>query len=116
MNDLELEAKLRSVPLPAQSEEYWEDFPSRIRVQLRRPAPVSAARHRWHWSLLGAGNCAVAAALVLVCLQSLPFRSAAAALTQHEHYLHGQIARLDAGLHRLVLATDGMGYLLAEPN
>jgi hypothetical protein len=27
-----------------------------------------------------------------------------------------QLARLDAGLHVLMLNTDGMGYLLAEAN
>ena len=36
MNDFDLEAKLKRVLVPERSEEYWSDFPSRIRVQLRR--------------------------------------------------------------------------------
>jgi len=36
MNDLDLESKLRSVRVPERPDEYWDDFPSRFRVQLRR--------------------------------------------------------------------------------
>jgi len=53
---------------------------------------------------------------VIICLQYHPLQCASVAITQHERYFHTQWARLDSGLHRLVLNTDGMGYLLAEAN
>ena len=116
MNDFDLEAKLKRVPVPERPEEYWNDFPSRLRVQLRRQ-PFAVERHRtWRTPLVWGGNFALTAALVLVCLQYHPVEAAAAAITQHEKYFHGQLARLDTGLHRLILNTDGMGYLLADAN
>ena len=42
MNDFDLEAKLKSVPLPERAKEYWENFPTRVRWQLHRAAPKSA--------------------------------------------------------------------------
>jgi hypothetical protein len=116
MNDFDLEAKLKRVLVPERSEEYWSDFPSRIRVQLRRQPIASAPRRTWRSPLVWAGNFALTAALVLICLQCHPIQAAAAAITQREKYFHGQLARLDTGLHRLILNTDGMGYLLADAN
>jgi hypothetical protein len=116
MNDLDLEAKLRSVPIPERPEEYWEDFPSRLRVQLRRRDATAAPRRPWRTPLIGLSNFALTAALVLICLQYHPVHAAAAAITQREKIFHGQLARLDHGLHRLILNTDGMGDLLVEPN
>ena len=38
------------------------------------------------------------------------------AITKQERHFHMQLARLDTGLHKLMLNTDGMGYLLTEAN
>lgn len=116
MNDFDLKAKLQRVPVPERPEEYWNDFPSRIRVQLRHQVSPSAPHRTWRAPLFWAGDFALTAALVLVCLQYHPVQAAAAAINEHEQYFHGQLARLDTGLHRLMLNTDGMGYLLAEAN
>lgn len=102
--------------MPERSEEYWSDFPSRVRVRLRRRHSESAPRRPWRTPLVWAGDFALTVALVLICLQYHPLEAASAAITQHERYLHGQLARLDVGLHRLMLNTDGMGYLLADAN
>jgi hypothetical protein len=116
MNDFDLESKLKSVPVPERPEEYWNDFPSRVRVQLSRPQvefrPSRAPRLR---PVLG-WNFAVAAILVLLCLQYRPVQAASAALVRYERGVHAQLARLDTGLRRVMLNTDGMGYLLADPN
>jgi len=116
MTDFDLESKLKSVPVPDRSDEYWNDFPSRVRMQLRRerfePAPSRGWRRRFTWAF----DFALTAALVIVCLEYHPLHYASVAITQHERYFHTQWARLDSGLHRLVLNTDGMGYLLAEAN
>ena len=116
MNDFELESKLKSVRVPERPEAYWEDFPSRVRVQLPRErrgfAPQRARGLRLAW----AGGFAMAAALVIFCAEYHPFQTLSLAITKQQRHLHAQIARLDAGLHVLMLNTDGMGYLLKEAN
>ena len=116
MNDFELESKLKSVRVPERPDEYWDDFPSRVRVQLPRErrefAPQSAWRPRPAW----AGSFALAAALVFVCVEFHPLQSVSLAIAKQQRQVHAQLARLDAGLHALMLNTDGMGYLLTEAN
>jgi hypothetical protein len=107
---------LVSVPVPERPDEYWHDFPSRIRVQLPRPRPEPAPRRTWRFRPAWAFDFALAAVLILICLQYHPLRNAAQSLTQDERNFHSQLARLDAGLHKLMLNTDGMGYLLVEAN
>ena len=116
MNDFELESKLKGVRVPERSEEYWNDFPSRVRVQLPRErpefAPHSAGRPRLAW----AGGFALAVALVFACVQYHPLQTVSLAMTKQQRHFHAQLARLDAGLHVLMLNTDGMGYLLTDAN
>jgi hypothetical protein len=116
MNDFELESKLKSVRVPERSEEYWNDFSSRVRVQLpsvhREFVPHSAWRPRLAW----AGGLALAVALVFACVQFHPIRTVSLAITKQQQQFHTQLARLDVGLHKLMLNTDGMGYLLTEAN
>ena len=116
MNDSELKSKLESVRLPERPDEYWNDFPSRVGMQLPReqrefrPQPVSHPRFAW------AGGLALAAALVFVCIQFHPLQTASAAITRHERHFRAELARLDAGLHVLMLDQHGMSYLVAEKN
>jgi len=116
MNDHDLTARLKSVPVPERSEEYWNDFPARVRRQLPRRPTAVAPRRSWRAPLVWSGDFALVAALVFICLQYHPVQAAAAAITRQDRCFHEQLARLDAGLHRLILNTDGMGYLLAEAN
>ena len=116
MNDFDLESKLKSARVPERPEEYWEDFPARVRVQLRRERREFAPRRAWRLRLAWAGGFALAVALAFVCLQfQLPQTVSHAIAKQHRQF-HAQLARLDAGLHHLMLNTDGMGYLLVEAN
>ena len=55
-------------------------------------------------------------ALVFVCVQFHPFQTASLAITKQQRQFHAQLARLDAGLHVLMLNTHGMDYLLTEAN
>jgi hypothetical protein len=116
MNDFDLESKLKSVRVPERTEEYWDDFPSRIRVQLRRQrrefTPVSAWPPRLAW----AASFALAVALVFVCLEFHPLQTVSATIAWHGNNFRAHLAQLETGLHRLMLNTDGMGYLLAEAN
>jgi len=118
MNDSDLKSILRSAHVPERPEEYWEDFPSQVRVQLGRsqPAPTIAPRRTWRPRLAWIGSFAVAALLTFVSVQYQPLKAASLAINQQEKQIRAQIKRFDASLHRLVLNTDGMGYLLAENN
>jgi hypothetical protein len=116
MTDFDLESKLRSAPVPERPDEYWNGFPSRIRVQLRRNRTEPAPGRVWRIRLTWAFDFALTAALVMLCLEYHPLQFAAKTCAQHERRFHAQLAQLDAGLHKLVLNTDGMGYLLAEAN
>jgi len=114
MNDSELKSALKSVPLPERTNEYWDDFPSRIRTQLPRESREarleSALSPRWVWAV----RFAAAAALVLVCVQFHPLRTAASAFARRERQIQMQLARFDAGLRVLMLDQHGMSYLVTE--
>jgi hypothetical protein len=114
MNDFELESKLKSVRVPERPDEYWNDFPSRVRVQLPRERREFAPQSAWRPRLAWAGGFALVVALVFVCVQFHPLQTVSLAITTQQRHFHAQLARLDAGLHKLMLATDGMGYLLTE--
>jgi hypothetical protein len=114
MNDFDLESKLRNLRVPERPEEYWDDFPSQVRVQLPRSRPELPPRSFGGWQFAWAGGAALA--MVFVCLQFHPFQTVSLAIAKQERHFHMQLARLDTGLHKLMLNTDGMGYLLAEAN
>jgi hypothetical protein len=116
MNDSELESKLKTVPVPARSEDYWENFPSQVRANLRRAPVEFAPRSFWLLQPAWGSVFALVAALVFVCVQFHPFQTMSLAITKQQQHFHTQLVRLDAGLHVLMLNTDGMGYLLAEAN
>lgn len=116
MNDFELDSKLKSVRVPERTEAYWEDFPSRVRVQLPREHRGFAPQRAWRPRLAWAGGFALAVALVFACIEFHPFRTMSLAITKQQRHFHAQLARLDTGLHKLMLNTDGMGYLLTEAN
>jgi len=116
MNDFELESKLKSVRVPERTEAYWEDFPSRVSVQLPRERRGFAPQRAWGLRLARAGGFALAVALVFACVEFHPLRAVSLAITKQQRQIHAQLARLDTGLHKLMLNTDGMGYLLTEAN
>jgi hypothetical protein len=116
MNDAELQSKLKRVPVPGRGEDYWNDFPARVRWQLGRERSQGAPRRSGQPRLLWAGCCVLAVALWLAGFQFHPMRAVVTAFNHDERHLHAQLARLDVGLHRLMLNTDGMGYLLGDAN
>jgi hypothetical protein len=116
MNDSDLESRLKNVPLPERSPEYWDDFPARVRVQLRREHHQPAPQNTWYPRLALAGGFALALVLAFACIQFHPLKTASRAITKHERHLYAQMAQLDAGLHVLMFNPHGMGYLLGEAN
>jgi hypothetical protein len=116
MNNSDLDAKLKSVCVPERTEDYWNDFPSQVRVNLHRSTPAFVPQNPRRSRLVWAGGWAVALALVFVCLQFHPLKTASNAITKNERHIRTQLAQLDAGLHVLMFNPHGMGYLLAEAN
>jgi hypothetical protein len=118
MNDRELIERLKEARVPDRPEEYWEAFPWRVRMNLV-PPPPTPSRWRLAPANLGrrwAAELVLAVAMVFVGVHFGVWREASAAMAKHERVFHSQMARLHTGLQRLILNTDGMGYLLAEPN
>jgi hypothetical protein len=92
MNDFELEASLKSVHPPERSEEYWDDFPARIRVQLRHAPSELKPRSTWPTRFQWAGAFALALALMCVGERFHPLETASKAITKHERNLRVQVA------------------------
>jgi hypothetical protein len=115
-NDFDLESKLKSVPVPERSDDYWEDFPSQVRRQLRRSRTESVTRESWLPRLAWAMGCALALVLVFACAQVHPLKTVSFAINTQQMHFHHQLARLDAGLHVLMQDQHGMSYLVAEKN
>ena len=114
MNDFELESKLKSVPLPKRSEDYWENFPSQVRWQLHRTAPKQEVGERWFprfaWRMGVGFACLVIGLLVL----NQPLKAASCAIFKNEKIVRQQLAELPTHLRILMADEHGMHYLVAE--
>jgi len=114
MNDFELDTRLKNVRPPERTEEYWGDFPSRVRCQLRRAAPVPVIRESWlpqfAWSF-GTGFACVLVGLVVL---GQPLKAASCAIFQQEQFVRQQLAALPDHLRVLMADEHGLHYLVAE--
>jgi hypothetical protein len=116
MKDFDLESKLKSVPVPERSDDYWEGFPSQVRRQLRQPRTESVTHESWLPRLAWATGCALGLALIFTCVQVHPLKTVSFVIAKQQMHFHRQLARLDAGLHVLMQDQHGMSYLVAEKN
>ena len=116
MNDHELESRLKSVRLPERTEDYWDDFPARVRVQLRREEPVLAPRPAGWRRFKLAGGLALALAVMWLDERYHPLHSASDMITRQAQTLRTEAARLQKGLSLVAFNPDGMAYLLGEAN
>lgn len=116
MKDFELDAKLKSIPVPERSEEYWDDFPAQVRINLRRPRREPAARTFGRPRLAWAGGFVLAMVVGILCVRFHPLEASSQAISRHETHLRTQLAQLNAGLHVLMFNPHGMGYLLTDTN
>jgi hypothetical protein len=116
MNDFDLESKLKSLRVPERTEEYWDGFPVQVCLQLRHERREFISPGGWCPWLAWSGGFALVMALLFVGVQFHPLQTMSLAITIQERHFHTQLARLDTGLHKLMLNTGGMGYLLAETN
>ncbi len=114
MTDLELTSKLKSVPAPERSPEYWENFPAQVRAQLRGagflPARQAAGRHYYSRPRLAWGV-SLAAACVIFGLVTWPSFHA---VLQHEKAFRRELAQFPVNFRALMQDDHGMHYLIAD--
>jgi len=107
MNDHELESMLKSVRTPERAPEYWDDFPSRVRVQLRPPVMSPLWRPR-RWRLAWAGGLAFATLFLYLTLWPVGF------VLKNEKTFRHQLAELPTHLRMFMADEHGMHYLIAD--
>lgn len=107
MNDRDLASRLKDVRVPERPADYWEDFPSRVRVQLR---PETIRRpHRAFWPRVAwAGSLAFA-----ILFLGLTLRPVQMILENGKTFRH-QLAELPMHLKTLMADEHGMHYLIVE--
>jgi hypothetical protein len=108
MNDLELKSKLKSVRVPERPVDYWENFPSQVRVNLRR-APVAFALRKTFWPRLAwAGGFAFGC--LFLCMTLAPVHFA----LKNEKVIRRELAELPNHLRVFMADEHGMHYLIAD--
>ena len=114
MNDFELQKKLKALPVPERTEEYWNDFPGQVSRQLRRPVAQAEADDRWQrrfaWRFAASAACLFVGLLVL----NQPLRAASSAVVQKEIALRHELNALPWHLRMLMADEHGMHYLIAD--
>lgn len=109
MNDFDLEANLKSVQVPDRTDEYWDDFPSRVRMQLARTAP--AERMQWKGTPVWGWNSGLALACVLSLFSVVPLFHAA---LRDDRFLQREAQRLSHGMRVLMADQHGMKNLISD--
>jgi hypothetical protein len=114
MNDSELQQKLKALPVPERTEEYWNDFPQSVSRQLRRPVVRVEVDERWRtrfaWQFAASAACLFVGLLVL----NQPLRAASTAVVQQEIALRHELNALPKHLRILMADEHGMHYLIAD--
>jgi len=108
MNDFELESRLKAIPLPTRTEEYWEQFPSSVRSQLR---PVMATRSRMFFAHRLAWGSATALACLIFALALWP---TVEIMVKDVRTIGRELAQLPGHLRVLMADEHGMRYLIAD--
>lgn len=114
MNDFELEARLKSIPLPERPEDYWENFPAQVRWNLRHSAPAPAVRESWLPQFSWKFGVSFACLIVGVVILSQPLKAASNVISQKEQSVRQQLAALPSQLRVFMADEHGLHYLVAE--
>ena len=113
MNDSDLKARLKSVPVPERTEAYWEDFPTHVRGQLHRPARVELDGSWWPqfaWKFAAGTACVIFGLFIF----NQPLKAASTAIFKKELAMRHQLAALPQHLRVLMADDHGMYYLVAD--
>jgi len=107
MNDSELQSRLKNVPLPVRADEYWEDFPARVRSRLR-PNPAGQPIRVFPQLVR---NAAIAFAILMMVLSLWPISQTV--LKDACAFRHG-LAKFPDHLRVLMADEHGMHHLIAD--
>jgi hypothetical protein len=114
MNNSDLDAKLKSIPLPERADEYWENFPSKFRFQIRRSAPEPALREnlwpQFAWKMSTGFACLCIGLIAL----GQPLKAASSTLFKNERFIQQQLAQLPNHLRVFMADEHGLHYLVTE--
>jgi hypothetical protein len=108
MNDFDLETRLMAVCVPERSAEYWDDFPSQVRMQLARRAREE--RVSWQGGPR-AWNRDLALAGVLLVFSLMPVFYAA---LKDEGILRQEASRWSHGIRMLMADQHGMQNVVTD--
>jgi hypothetical protein len=114
MNDFDLDAKLKSVPVPERSEDYWENFPVQVRWQLHRTAPEQAVRESWLLQFARGIGVSFACLVIGLLVLGQPLKAASCAIFKNERIIRQQLAQLPNHLRIFMADEHGLHYLIAE--
>ena len=117
MNNSELECLLKEARVPERSGDFWEHFPRRVALRLRRePAAQPAEPVRWFPRL--AWGLAVGAACVLAGFVAGHWRgqsdAAANGLLQNQKFLTETLAAFPNQIRAIVQDERGLSLVLSE--
>jgi len=114
MNNSDLDAKLKSVPLPDRPADYWEHFPAQVRWQLRRAASPQPICERWLPTFAWKFGVSFAGLVVGLLVFSQPLNAVSCAIFQKEQFVRQQLTALPGHLRVLMADEHGLHYLIAE--
>ncbi len=116
MNDFELESKLKTIRLPERTEAYWDNFPARVRAQLRPGRADWAPRNSASSWLVWAGGIAYACLLISLSVwcEQHPRQNPLYALFQNERAVSKELAQWRGHLRVFMQDEHGMHHLIAD--
>jgi hypothetical protein len=108
-DDFELESRLKSIRVPERTPEYWENFPSQVRANLRPARATVSFRKTLLPQLAWSGGFALACLLFGAALGPV-FQG----VLQHEKPFRRELAQLPNHLRVFMADEHGMHYLVAD--
>jgi len=114
MNDFDLDARLKSIPLPEIPDDYWAHFPAQVRWNLHRRAPAPAVRKRCLPSLAWKLSASFGALVVGLLVLTPSLKMASHVVFQKEQFVRHQLAALPHQLRLIMTDEHGLHYLVAE--
>ena len=106
MNDSQLEARLRTLHVPERTEEYWEAFPSLVRLHLisaERSSSRRVPQRGWNSGLAFA--CAISVVLLVPLFNSV---------LRGERILQRDAEKIPQSVRLLMTDEHGMEYLVTD--
>lgn len=108
MNDFELKSALKSVRVPEQPPGYWDDFPSRVRLQLRPVFAVQPERKTFLPRL------AVAGGIAFVCVVMSLSAWTVDLVLKNQMAMRNDLVQSTGNLRALMAGDHGLHYLIVE--